>query len=152
MPENTLIDELSEARANGVSSLRIAWTNALESLPKLAPEQFRQVAEVFPSPDTARHFGRFLSREQSPAEAMVQLLQEVDESDESLEEWMNAFEVLAYFLDSTPHRPSLTQALGYLHCCAAVSHTGARYASFPMTVETMLETYGYSGEAQTGSA
>jgi hypothetical protein len=93
-----------------------------------------------------RQLGRFLAREADAAAGLGAFLREVDESDEPLEEWLKAFEVMALFLDSTPHRPGLSQILGYLHCCQAVSHTGARYATFPMTVETMLETYGYSGE------
>ena len=151
MPQISLIDQIAETRANGASSLRIAWKGALQSLPELPDEMFKRVAMAIPSADTTRHFAHFLAREGDPLAAMETFFKEVDESDEPLEEWMSAFEVMAYFLDSTPHRPSLSQALGYLHCCAAVSHTGARYASFPMTVETMLETYGYAG-AQNGDA
>ena len=146
MPTRSLIDQIAETRASGTSPLSIAWKSALESLPALPDDMFKAVAMAFPSADTARHFANFLAREEDPVTAMETFIREVDESDESLEEWMNAFEVMAYFLDSTPHRPSLRQTLGYLHCCAAVSHTGARYATFPMTVETMLETYGYGGE------
>jgi hypothetical protein len=146
MTDKSFIEGLVEDRAKGTASLKIAWKSAFESFPSLPAELLEPVASTLPSPDTARHFARFLGREADPAAAVRKFLQEVEESDEQLEEWINAFEVLAYFLESTPHRPSLTHALGYLHCCAAVSHTGARYATFPMTVETMLETYGYCGE------
>ena len=145
MPANPLFEAVSEQRAKGAVSLKIAWRGALESLPALPADLLETLAPALPSPDTVRQFGRFLAREKNPAAALTAFFKEVDESDESLEEWLSAFEVLAYFLESTPHRPTLGEAVGYLHCCAAVAHTGARYASFPMTVETMLETYGYSG-------
>jgi hypothetical protein len=147
----TLIDQISETRAAGATSLRMAWQSALESLPALPDTLLAQIGPALPSPDATRHLARFLAREADPPAAVEQFLQEVDDSDESLDEWMLAFEVMAYFLDSTPHRPGLTQALGYLHCCAAVAHSGARYATFPLTVETMLETYGYAGEDQAGT-
>ncbi|HSH09748.1 MAG TPA: hypothetical protein VK995_05135 [Oceanipulchritudo sp.] len=105
-----------------------------------------RLSEAAPSADTIRLLEQFLEREENPLEGINRFLKEVDDSDEPLEEWLQAFEILAYYLESTPHRPSLSTAIGYLHCCQAVSHTGARYATFPMTVETMLETYGYSGE------
>jgi len=114
---------------------------------KQDPTVMTRLSQAAPSPDTTRLLEQFLAREEDPTAGLQRFLEEVDESDEPLEEWLQAFEILAYFLESTSHRPSLTDALGYLHCCQAVSHMGARYATFPMTVETMLETYGYTGEA-----
>ena len=148
MQDPVIINQFAEALSRGTASLKIAWKVALESLPALSTAEVETVALATPSPDCLRQFGQYLGREADPAGALSKFLQEVDESDEELKEWMKAFEVLACFLESTAHRPGLGSATGYLHCCQAVSHTGARYASFPMTVETMLETYGYAGESE----
>lgn len=104
-----------------------------------------EIARAAPSPECLRLLETYLSREEAGAAAISRLYELIGESDEPLEEWLKAFEVFACFIESTEHQPSLTQALGYLKCCQAVSYTGARYASFPMTVEVMLETYGYTG-------
>ena len=89
----------------------------------------------------------YLARESDPVRALQKLCHLVGESDEPLEEWLKAFEMFACIIEPTEHSPTLTQALGYLKCCHSVSYTGARYATFLMTVEVMLETYGYTGEA-----
>ena len=89
----------------------------------------------------------YLARESDPGRAMQKLFHLVGESDEPLQEWLKAFEVFACIIEATDHAPTFTQALGYLKCCHSVSYTSARYATFPMTVEVMLETYGYTGEA-----
>jgi hypothetical protein len=147
MQDKAFIDQIANERAHGSPSQLLAWRGALECLPTLPTEERQTVLEVIQTPDTARLFGRFLSREKAPDEGLRYFLKEVDESDESLGEWMKAFEVFAYFLESTAHRPSLSKAIGYLHCCVSIAHTGSNYATFPMAVETMLETYGYTGES-----
>ena len=104
------------------------------------PEQILnpEITQAAPSPECLQHFESYLAREANPAEAIQQLFAMVDESDEPLGEWLKSFEVFACIIEGTSHTPTLRQALGYLKCCQAVSYTGARYASFPMTVEVML--------------
>ena len=147
MEQTNTLEDLANERANGSPSQKIAWTTALQSLPTLSPEKLCLLGKEMASPELARILGRFLGRESDPETALDQFFREVDESEEPLEEWFKALEVLSYFLESTPHRPSLGQALGYLHCSVAMAHTGSSFTTFPLTVETMLETYGFDGQA-----
>lgn len=146
MQEKAKIEAIAAGKSQGSPGQRVAWLTALESFPAVAGTDMDILLAAIQGPDAARRLGLFLSRETDPEAALQAFLREVDESEESLEEWIRAFEVFACFIDSTAHRPTLGQATGYLHCCAAVAHLGSRYATFPMAVETMLETYGYSGE------
>ena len=104
-----------------------------------------EITRAAPSPECLVLLETYLARESDPSSALQELFHQVEESDESLEEWLKAFEVFACIIEGTEHSPTLHQALGYLKCCHSVSYTGARYATFPMTVEVMLETYGYTG-------
>jgi len=147
MQDKALIEQITVERAHGSPSMQLAWKSALESLPCLPSANLESIIRSMPSPEGARLFGRFLSREVNPVESLGSFLDVVDESAEPLEEWMKAFEVFAYHIESTAYRPNLAQATGYLHCCVSMAHTGSHYATLPMAVETMLETYGYSGES-----
>lgn len=152
MSSTEIIRKLARQRANGSESLRLAWEQALATLPPMQESQLEAIARAAPSPLSARQLAGFLSREQAPAQAVGRFFDEVAESEEPLEEWLKALSVLAGGLRSTAHRPDLRMAMGYLHCCEAVAHTGARYETFPMTVETMLETYGYEGSSDSCEA
>ena len=106
-----------------------------------------EIKSAAPSAECLQLFTVYLAREPDPEAALRHFLDLIADSDEPMEEWLRAFEVFSCFIESTEQVPTLTQALGYLKCCQSVSHTGARYATFPMTVEVMLETYGYTGQA-----
>ncbi len=146
-----LIGRLAAQRAGGAASLALAWRQALGMLPKMAKGDLERLARALPRPATARHLARMLAREPDATAAIQEFFREVDDSAESLEAWLEAFGVLGGWLENTAHRPGFTQALGYLHCCAAVVDSGARYATLPATVATMLETYGFNPSgSQTG--
>ncbi|MEX0331398.1 MAG: hypothetical protein AB3N64_08255 [Puniceicoccaceae bacterium] len=146
MQEKAKVEEIASGKSNGSPGQRLAWLNALETFPSLEGPNMDLLLKAIHSPEVARMLGLFLSRDEHSEPALAAFMEQVDESEESLEEWLKAFEVFACFIESTAHRPSLSQARGYLHCCATVAHTGSSYATFPMAVETMLETYGYKGE------
>ena len=140
MQDKELITEIARQKAGGSPSSEALWRHALDSFPDLFEPGLRLLLDGLHSPDATRMLGRFIAREPDPATSVRQFLREVDESSESLEEWLKAFEVFAFFIESTAHRPSLTNATGYLHCCAAASGTGTSYSTFPLAVETMLES------------
>lgn len=125
--------------------MHLAWSQALAMLPPLEQPELEIIANSLPHPAAARHLGQYLSREPDPQEALRRFLQEVDESEEGLKDWLAAFAHFARHVEQTHHRPNLTDAMGYLHCCEAVTHTGARYESLPMSVESMLSIHGYEG-------
>jgi hypothetical protein len=141
-----LINALADKRAAGVASLSISWRQGLAALPPLTAERLRELAMALPSPGAARHLARFLSREGDPQQAVDDFFEAVSESDEALPDWLAAFSVFAGFIDDTAHRPSLSEATGYLHCCEAVIQSGPRYATFAQATETLLATYGYQGK------
>ena len=147
-----IIEALATRRAGGTASLFLSWSQALAMLPPLPDPQLRRIAGALPSPGTARHLARFLAREADPQTAVTTFLADVDESTESLEDWLAGFGVFADYLMRTALRPGLCQAAGFLHCCVALIESGPRYASFPQTVETMLSTYGYEGSTEGAPA
>lgn len=140
-----LINRIARERSRGAESLRLSWLQALNTMPDLPEACLERVSGALPSPAAARALALFLSREPDPADSIERFLSGIEESGESLEEWLAAFDVFAHWLRGTAHRPSLTDAAGYLHCCEAVIDSGVRYETFPMAVQTMLETYGYEG-------
>jgi hypothetical protein len=140
------IEALAEKRAGGIASLSISWRQSLAALPPLPPDLLQRLALELPSPGSARHLAAFLSREADPQQAVLEFLKAVDESDEDLSGWLEAFSVFATHVDGTAHRPNLTEATGYLHCCEAVIQSGPRYATFAQATETLLDTYGYEGK------
>jgi hypothetical protein len=141
-----IIDRLAKERAKGAASLLISWQQALAMLPPLPATQLRRIALACESPAATRQLARFLARESDPQAAIQALLETVDASDESLASWLSALATFADFLDGTPQRPPLRQALGYLHCCEVMIQSGPRYESFAATVQTLLNTYGYEGD------
>jgi len=110
--------------------------------------RLERIVLALPSPASARQLSLYLSREQNPAAALDELEDAAEDSGEDLRSWLQAFTTFAGFIDGTTHRPTLTQALGYLDCCQAVVESGKRYEDFPQTVETLLSTYGYDGNAR----
>jgi hypothetical protein len=140
------IESLANKRSGGVASLYISWRQSLAAFPPLPPDVLQTLVMALPSPAASRHLAVYLSRETDPQQAVIDFLKAVDESDEDLKDWLAAFSVFANFIDSTAHRPNLTTAAGYLHCCEAIIQSGARYATFAQTAETMLSTYGYEGQ------
>lgn len=146
MQDKAKLEAIAATKSMGSPGQQLAWMTALEAFVGLPMDDLEAVLGALPTPDLALSMGKFLAREEHPLEALRNFMREVDESRESLEEWLKAFEVFACFIESTAHRPTLGQATGYLHCCVSAAHTGSSYATFPMAVETMLETYGYSGQ------
>ncbi|NDV60882.1 hypothetical protein G0Q06_00280 [Puniceicoccales bacterium CK1056] len=147
MNPSDLIEKFALKKAHGAESLRISWLQALAALPDLPRGVLERVVVALPSPGATRQLALFLSREPDEAAALEGFLSDIDESGESLNDWLAAFEVFADHLRGTAHRPSLTDAAGYLHCCEEAIDSGSRYETFPMAVQTMLETYGYEGNS-----
>jgi hypothetical protein len=139
-------------RAAGTRSMDLAWKQALAHIEGIVPGYLPRLAPALPAPDTARELARCLAREPDPEAALNSFLDDVAESQEPLEEWLAAFSVLAAHLRDSAHRPTLTRAAGYLHCCISLIESGPRYATFADTARTMLETYGYASDEPSGAA
>jgi hypothetical protein len=138
-------------RAAGTRSMDLAWRQALAQIEGIVPGYLPRLGPALPAPDSARELARFLAREPEPEGALNRFLDDVAESDEPLEDWLAALAVLASQLRDSAHRPTLTRAAGYLHCCVSLIESGPRYATFADTVRTMLETYGYAEDDSPAS-
>lgn len=139
------IQSLAAARAHGSISLQMAWSQALADIPVLPGDQLATLAAALPSPSATRQFARLAAREPDPPGAVATFLEDVSESGESLPDWLAALSVLTSFLEHTDHRPGLSAAAGYLHCCVSLIESGPRYTTFAGAVESMLDVYGYEG-------
>lgn len=140
-----LVATLARRMAGDTASLLAPWQQAVSMLDFLKPPFLEQLVTACPGPATARQLALFLAREEDPNACVTVFLKDVDESGESLPEWLDGFRVLATHLEGTRRQPDFSDACGFLHCCAVVVDSGPRYASFADTVESMLATYGFSG-------
>lgn len=145
MQRTDIMNKLAREKAQGAESLRLSWQQALALFPELPVHALESLTRSLASPITARQLALFLARDPDPAAVVLEFLAEVDESGESLKDWLAAFGVFADFIKGTAHHPSFSSAKGYLHCCESLVASGPRYESFPLAVQTMLETYGYEG-------
>lgn len=145
MQRTDIINKLAREKAHGAESLRLSWQQALALFPELPDETIEPLTRALGSPITARQLALFLARDPDPADVVREFLAEVDESGEFLQDWLAAFAVFADFIKGTAHHPSFSAARGYLHCCESLVASGPRYQTFPIAVQTMLETYGYEG-------
>jgi hypothetical protein len=70
------------------------------------------------------------------------LLEEVDESDFSLRDWMEALLVLNQWLEERSLNLPINDNIGYVSCAGASAGTGAHLSHLPSLVADLLEQYG----------
>jgi hypothetical protein len=70
------------------------------------------------------------------------LLEEVDESDFSLRDWMEALLVLNQWLEERSLNLPISDNVGYVSCAVASAGTGAHFSHLPNLVADLLEQYG----------
>jgi hypothetical protein len=70
------------------------------------------------------------------------LLEEVDESDFSLCDWMEALLVLNQWLEERSLKLPISDNVGYVSCAVASAGTGANLSHLPSLVADLLEQYG----------
>ena len=140
------VEALVKKKSAGAESLKILWKQAVNSLHPLCGDRLAEFVGAMDNPRTARLFAKYLSREINPRAASRQFLEEVDQSEYSLNEWIEAFQTLAAHVESTAAKTSLAGLCGYLQCCEA-SGRGSPRAGFALTVETMLRTHGFDGDS-----
>jgi hypothetical protein len=70
------------------------------------------------------------------------LLEEVDESDFSLHDWMEALLVLNQWLEERGLNLPIRDNIGYVSCAVASAGTGAHLSHLPSLVADLLEQYG----------
>ncbi len=120
-----------------------AWLDALDS-------SWRKVGAVFPDLDAFLRFARCFScpdqwlvfnREMANERQMKILLQAVDASAHSIEEWIPALQVVGEWMQQNDRETSMERRIGYLSCCAESisSHPGVNLAE---VANEMLTTHG----------
>jgi hypothetical protein len=126
---------------SGSPSDSILWQRAIDRLPDLAgSDVLRQAAEHPQQLDT---IGRYLARETDTAAALNNFLQDVDESPCSLAMWLKALVAFDDCLRTSAHRPTLSQAAGYLSCCAEAAASNAQ-TDLSLCVRSFFEDFGYT--------
>lgn len=70
------------------------------------------------------------------------LLEQVDESDFSLSDWMEALIVLNQWLEERSLYLPTNDNIGYVSCAAASAGAGAHLSHLPSLVADLLEQYG----------
>ena len=143
--DNSQIESLVAEKSEGAQSLRLLWKQAIASLHPLCGDNLPLLVTALPDPTAARLFAKYLSFESDPLFAAQQFLEEVDQSEQSLKDWLKGFQVLAAYLETRSTKASLASLCGYLHCCDAAARITPGTA-FPVIVETMLASHGFEGE------
>jgi hypothetical protein len=70
------------------------------------------------------------------------LLEEVDDSHFSLQQWVEALIVLQQWLGARGLELPLKDSIGYVSCAAAAAGAGASLSHLPSMVDDLLEAYG----------
>ena len=76
------------------------------------------------------------------ADLLPALLEQVDESDFSLRDWMEALLVLNQWLEERGLNLPISDNIGYVSCAVASAGTGAHLSHLPSLVADLLEQYG----------
>ena len=151
------LESIIARRTGGSPAQLVLWRRVRDALVAtgLSVPTQAQLFEATPHPAALGSFITLLSRslvnrEQEDLAAADRLWQEVaeviDDTDESLPAWLAAYDVFYRWAEGQGKAPDLNGATGYLHCSAMAVGTSAAYESFPTTVGSMLNTYGYLGE------
>lgn len=128
-------------------SLELRWKDSLTRCAHLPQQALDTVIEACQSPDTLRHLAQLLLRESDPAAALADFLRCVNDSDDTLEDWLESIATISRQTAGAYPQTRLSGAMGYVHCASFTVNSGERFASLPQATATMLETYGY--EART---
>jgi len=152
--------EVVDRRAGGSPSQRLLWQRAHHAIAGtyLAQTTQIQLLEAAPSPSALEAFATLLQRALAYREEIFDdaanrvwehLVEAIDDSEETLPAWLAALEVFFRWTEAKGLNPHLNGATGFLHCSALAVGTADHYPSFPVAVQTMLDTYGYAGEEGT---
>jgi len=76
-------------------------------------------------------------------ELILPLLGDVDESAYSLREWIDAFLVMAEWLDKNGLTASLEDQIGFLCCASGAAGSSANLTALPELVIDLLDSYGF---------
>ena len=93
-------------------------------------------------PDLSRDFAEFFKK--SPSFKAEELFEKVDESDYSLQDWVEAIVVFDAWLaeKGTAARP-VSEMLGYIHCCTMTNAPQISLPSLKVIVNQSLNNYGF---------
>ena len=144
-------------RAGGSPAQAVLWSRAAQVLAESGLKTSVQVSllKATPHPGALEAFASLLSRSLQNREKedflaadrlWQQVVEVIDDTEETLPAWLAAYEVFYRWTAAQGQSPDLNGATGYLHCSALAVGTGEAYQTFPTTVSTMLEAYGYAGE------
>jgi len=81
---------------------------------------------------------------EAEGETVDRLLEEVDQSDYSLDDWAEALEVFeAWLVEQGVDSRPLSNMIGYVHCCTLTNAPGISLPSLRVIVSQALTTFGF---------
>lgn len=112
----------------------VSWAAVSPSL-AMSPESRATLDSIFSAADPA---------------IVERFLEEVDQSDYSLDDWADAFEVFEGWLgeQGVTERP-LPEMIGYLHCCTLTNAPGIPLGSLKVIVYQLLTTFGFEANSES---
>jgi hypothetical protein len=84
------------------------------------------------------------------SDLVQKLLDEVDESDYSLRQWIDALVVLGHWMDARALTARLEDQIGYVGCACAAAGASANLTPLSGLVADMLESYGFECAEKRG--
>lgn len=78
----------------------------------------------------------------------IRMAQQVNESSQSLDDWIEGLTAFREWLDERGRRARFSHALGFLECCSSVCENRAPFAQLRAVVIEMLDEYGYEGDPE----
>ncbi|KAF0095580.1 MAG: hypothetical protein E1N59_1075 [Puniceicoccaceae bacterium 5H] len=126
----------------------MTWRQALEQLltAGASAEDILPLRDAIEEPANVRSLARLLAHDPHPSHSLEQLNDAVDASSEDLAAWLKSLTVLQKWLEGEGRTTTLKQAVGYVECSAAANDMQAMKLELDVMVESMLDSYGYSGE------
>lgn len=137
-----------DAKCGASPSSTIRWSNLLKSVAEFKGPILEAVLESCHNPEMFDHFRLLLLREKKPREALETFIDYVQESEESMESWLESLHVLSLHTAETITRPILSGASGFVHCASFTVSPNEKYETLPDATRTMLSIYGYEGRVE----
>lgn len=147
------LNELSHAKAQSSAASVEDWENIIMRSYKvfvdqgIKDEQFQSLVECCRDPNQlalfAREFFRFFKQDPRQRSAFQVLLNEVDESEFSMQQWTDAIMKMYDWLEREQKEALFTDVLGYINCCSQSANQQLSGKKLSDLVVEFLEEFGF---------
>ncbi len=141
--------KLIEEKSGGIQSSKTGWSNAVSRAENsgIQESSILTIAKVFQSPTTLIKLCESASSnlKQDDFSLLGEIEKRSSDSAYTVEEWLQAMEVLVQYLIRAGRSSSLDMLLGYLACSADYLSQSVVSPSFSEGVADFLEEFGFEG-------